>query len=244
MLASFYRTASRTKSDLVECVSSSIALSTTSSRTFGTGIFHLVVCPFLLILYTKITQTYNTGFTLIWKFVNPTMRQPDRLQKELWNKNRDKVLKAIKKLETQEPYSTVRPRQIEKIVNLHTVEKKDSLRRETIMKHLKKLVKERIIERVARGEYSSKRALIAKKLAQSFLISDVYDVAPRLEGQSFNNFVSNLFPNFDKLEKEYRKKKGNPLQRLQYSRKLKKLLQQKNLAAPYILKGPRESSSS
>jgi hypothetical protein len=110
----------------------------------------------------------------------------------------------------------------------------------TIRKHLRKLVKEGIIARVGRGEYSSRRALIAKKLAQSFLISDVYDVVPRLEVQSFDNFMTNQFPTFNELEKEYRKKKGNPLQRLQYGRKLKRLLEQKNLAAPYILKGPRE----
>lgn len=155
------------------------------------------------------------------------MFQREKERKDV-TERRKAILEAIKKFEYENPLKHWGPSDIKGKLKI-------SISYRRVLSHLKELEKRGFIIRVARGRYYSKHALFWKKIIQEFLIYDVYETVPRLEGEKFNEFLSRRFPVTNKLEREYRKKSRIPIACLFYGRKLQNILATKRSIKPTIL---------
>lgn len=98
-------------------------------------------------------------------------------------RNREVVKKAILKVEQKKPMKEWGPRELKQEIGSFL-----SYRR--ILSHLKSLEKSRYVTRMQRGQYLSKGSLFWKKAFHYFIIHDVQETVPRLQGKAFDNLVS------------------------------------------------------
>lgn len=157
------------------------------------------------------------------------------------------ILKAIREIEYNKPFSDVTIPQIQKKLKSNKSFKKPPSRR-TIYNHLyglkppqimtRKLglIDKNLVFKTGRGRYSSKMAKIAESMAQEFLIREFYETVPRLEGKKFEEFLESRLSIINKHIAEYKKKSRMPIIGWFYGKKLIDLFDRKRNVKTIIRK--------
>jgi len=138
-----------------------------------------------------------------------------------WEKIDKAILKAIREIEHDNPFSPVTIPQIQQKLKTNRTLKKAPSRR-TIYYHLdglksplvktpkRGLIDQGLVIKPNRGQYSSKRAIIAKEMAQRFVVAEVYDELPQIyESKKFYELLEAKSPELHELRekrRDFRKK--------------------------------------
>jgi hypothetical protein len=106
-------------------------------------------------------------------------------RKHVAKRRRVLIKEAIMKIESMNPLHEWSPRTL--FDEMRNTEKIPYRR---LLSHLKKLTKDGYLRKMSRGHYLSKNSLFWKKTISKFLVHDIIETTPHLEGRAFEDLLA------------------------------------------------------